>query len=438
MQILVKVFLAICVIGVAVKATADNSELRNIFLLWRHGDRAPYGNVLNVTEGFDKLWPMGMGQLTDIGIMQHYQLGQYLRTKYGEFIPKNYSYTNYHLRSSDYDRTLMSSLSNAAGFFKDSYSPISNPTNGSFNWRPIPVHTVQKSREALFSQESCTRLKQLLDDGYHTDAAKSFLAKYASILAKMESQLQRKLSVLDIFSMYDEVVCLRHHDKPLPSWLSAEMIDALHKITYYFWHVRVDSDEKLSFIVGVFLHDMFSHMSGLIRDGEVQIHIDGVLRKLATNHIMAYSAHDTNVAPLMTALGMEQPDLPGYTACVMIELLGPPVPGKASDYRLRIWYKNSPDQEAKLMKFPSYCANKTECPFDEAMIALSKFFINGADFKQRCSVTKWAGRHMVLAIIIVAFGCIGFLGFVIFVIIMYRQRRQNHYSELPVQGPADG
>ena len=62
-------------------------------------------------------WPVGEGQLTSIGKMQHYRLGQWLRDRYGNgnFINKVYSEEEIHVRSTNTDRVLMSAQANLAG-----------------------------------------------------------------------------------------------------------------------------------------------------------------------------------------------------------------------------------------------------------------------------------------------------------------------------------
>ena len=83
-------------------------------------------------------WPVGEGQLTSIGKMQHYRLGQWLRDRFrfiykqycvqlhclilyrygnGKLINEVYSEEEIHVRSTNTDRVLMSAQANLAGMY---------------------------------------------------------------------------------------------------------------------------------------------------------------------------------------------------------------------------------------------------------------------------------------------------------------------------------
>jgi hypothetical protein len=77
--------------------------------------------------------------LQQIGKYQHYELGQWLRQRYSEFLPEAYSREDIYVRSTDVDRTLMSAASNLAGL----YPPEGDQKwNENLDWQPIPIHTV--------------------------------------------------------------------------------------------------------------------------------------------------------------------------------------------------------------------------------------------------------------------------------------------------------
>jgi hypothetical protein len=78
--------------------------------------------------------------LTAAGIEQLHRLGQYLRTRYGSIISPTFHPNEIYVRSTDYDRTLMSAQSNLIGFY-----PLFNVPAGKVPVQPIPIHTIPKA-----------------------------------------------------------------------------------------------------------------------------------------------------------------------------------------------------------------------------------------------------------------------------------------------------
>ena len=76
------------------------------------------------------------GQLTVAGVEQHHRLGGYLRDHYGSLLGSTYSPSEVVVRSTDFDRTLMSAQSNLVGLY-----PVSNISSDRVPIQPIPIHT---------------------------------------------------------------------------------------------------------------------------------------------------------------------------------------------------------------------------------------------------------------------------------------------------------
>uniref|UniRef100_A0AC11BG08 Acid phosphatase 2, lysosomal n=1 Tax=Ovis aries TaxID=9940 RepID=A0AC11BG08_SHEEP len=112
--------------------------LRFVTLLYRHGDRSPVKTYPKDPHQEDK-WPQGFGQLTKEGMLQHWELGQALRQRYRGFLNASYHRQEVYVRSTDFDRTLMSAEANLAGLFPPDGMQRFNPN---ISWQPIPVHTV--------------------------------------------------------------------------------------------------------------------------------------------------------------------------------------------------------------------------------------------------------------------------------------------------------
>ena len=139
--------------------------------IYRHGDRTPSGSYpLSIAN--QSYWINGYGQLTQRGKIEQIKLGKYLRERYSNLINSNYiaSQVCFHLfrenkfyfkkfqifiRSSDYDRTLMSAYSNLIGLYPTSEQKLNElltklEQNETYwpediPYQPIPVHTVPQS-----------------------------------------------------------------------------------------------------------------------------------------------------------------------------------------------------------------------------------------------------------------------------------------------------
>jgi hypothetical protein len=60
-------------------------------VIYRHGDRAPISLYPNDRNNAS-LWPRGLSQLTEIGMGQHFDLGNFIRNRYIDtgFLSLNY------------------------------------------------------------------------------------------------------------------------------------------------------------------------------------------------------------------------------------------------------------------------------------------------------------------------------------------------------------
>ncbi|XP_044538289.1 lysosomal acid phosphatase isoform X3 [Gracilinanus agilis] len=143
-------------------------SLRFVTLLYRHGDRSPV-KAYPKDPHQEGEWPQGFGQLTKEGMLQHWELGQALRLRYQGFLNASYHREEVFVRSTDFDRTLMSAEANLAGLFPVEGAQSFNPN---ITWQPIPVHTVPEAQDkqthglplpSWASPQTMQRLRQLKD-----------------------------------------------------------------------------------------------------------------------------------------------------------------------------------------------------------------------------------------------------------------------------------
>lgn len=69
-----------------------------------------------------------------------------MKKRYSEWLPEVYSAEDVHVRSSDYDRTIMSAQANLAGLYPPVWPYDWNMEPGK-HFQLVPIHTVPKSMD---------------------------------------------------------------------------------------------------------------------------------------------------------------------------------------------------------------------------------------------------------------------------------------------------
>ena len=124
-----------------------NTELKLVQILFRHGDRAAVSSYPNDIYN-ESIWYKygGFGQLTQTGMNQHHDFGTYLRNRYLGVLDTIFNRNKVFIRSTDYDRTLMSAYSLLSGL----YPPVDyQEWNSHIDWQPIAVHTTDSTNDQV-------------------------------------------------------------------------------------------------------------------------------------------------------------------------------------------------------------------------------------------------------------------------------------------------
>ncbi|XP_045859515.1 prostatic acid phosphatase isoform X2 [Meles meles] len=289
-------------------------ELKFVTLVFRHGDRSPIETFPNDPIK-ESSWPQGFGQLTQLGMEQHYELGQYIRKRYRKFLNESYKPEQVYIQSTDIDRTLMSAMTTLAGLFPPEGVSIWNP---SLPWQPIPVHTLSLSEDRDFIETLPTFT------GCHTQ---------------------------DLFGMwtkvYDPLFCESIHNFTLPSWATEDTMIKLKEL----------SELSILSIYGIHKQKEKSRLQGGVLVREILKHMKSAAQPSNHRKLVMYSAHDTTVSGLQMALEVYNGILPPYASCHIMELYL-----EKGGYFVEMYYRNETQHEPYPLTLPGCTPS---CPLTE-------------------------------------------------------------------------
>ncbi|KAH1006042.1 hypothetical protein HUJ04_006924 [Dendroctonus ponderosae] len=112
------------------ESTANETTLKLVHVIFRHGDRNPGKSQLYPSNAYyDEMhyYPYGYGQLTNNGKIRVYELGEIIRKRYNNFLGSQWNMNVLDIRSTDYNRTKMSAQLMTAGLWPPRRINIWNP-----------------------------------------------------------------------------------------------------------------------------------------------------------------------------------------------------------------------------------------------------------------------------------------------------------------------
>ncbi|XP_029942979.1 lysosomal acid phosphatase-like [Salarias fasciatus] len=290
---------------------AAERKLVFVTVLFRHGDRSPI-QAYPTDPYQESSWPQGFGQLSQEGMRQQFELGQFLRTRYKDFLNESYDRHEVWVRSSDYDRTLMSAQANLAGLYPPSGHQVFNPD---LNWQPIPVHTVPQDQDRLliFPQKDCPRYSQLMNETKHTEEVQNITAEYQDFIEFVSNKSgQNNTSVENVLTVQDALFCESCHNMTPPDWVTPDVEQKLCVLKDFSYDVMfgVHKQVEKSRLQGGML------LAEIIKDLSQMASWDPKQRL----KLKMLSAHDTTLVALQSSLNVYGGKQPPYASCHMVEL----------------------------------------------------------------------------------------------------------------------
>ena len=284
--------------------------------------------------------------LLQIGKQQHYQFGKWLRNRYDSLVGKKYSKDEIYIRSTDVDRTLMSALSNLAGFFPPQSTDV---WSDELAWQPIPVHTEPEKKDGvLASKKTCPVYDHELKKLYKSKEFKDYDKQNKELYKYLTKHAGKKVdSLQSVQNIYSCLHIEQIYNKTLPEWTKSVYPDKLLPIS------------GLSFATKTYTPLLARLKTGpLLKEILVRMHNKTSSVLEPNRSVWIYSAHDTTVSALLNTMGIFKTigyHNPPYASSVLIELR------KYNDGpRVQVFYRNTTGEPDPL-EIPG-CG--TSCPLE--------------------------------------------------------------------------
>lgn len=359
----------------------QDRDYRFIFSIFRHGARAPQEKVVNGVDLLGNTWA-SPGELTEVGMRMHFLLGRRNRQKYDGFISTKYNPLEIYIRTSEYNRTMMSVQSQLQGLYsppagpsltqwqKDHAFPTINKNFGGFDTQTdaalpgqmqvFPVHVmspIERQYFFFFGFDLCTPLLDVLSANEKepaiVDFVKSFRATYES---KLNAAFGLKSEYWDvyhhIFVFFDTFIAGYTHGFPFTNLVNLGVdLVALNKTAYDFSELDIlnyyngGSDLYLPKVtVAAFWNDLKMWLNNRVNN---DLAGKTAYTGFSAPKMVLYSTHDVTLGSLLKymqkAFNWDKVYYTPFASSMNIELTRPK--GKtatvASDYQILINYNDN-------------------------------------------------------------------------------------------------
>uniref|UniRef100_A0A914IAN6 Acid phosphatase n=1 Tax=Globodera rostochiensis TaxID=31243 RepID=A0A914IAN6_GLORO len=320
--------------GIFINQKTELETLKFVHVLWRHGVRTPAIEMAKEPRE----WKQGLGELTTKGMGQLFRLGQWIRRRYdGGFLSPEYNNYELYVRSSDFNRTLMSAQALLAGL----YPPRTNKTfTPDLNWQPFPVHTEPREIDrVIFDGTNCDAMvaeEQSVFNSAEVKAIERSNIEFLSFLAAQSGFERMPLPLREMRYVFDPITCihLNGEGKELPKWANASVIDRIWQLNDISSAYLYNTTKMARFRAGVLFTEILERMKSIQ---------NGFGAKYDSRQRMhAYSAHDTTLAGVLAAFGIRPSPFPRFATALFIELHRMPS-AHPPGHSVRLFYRNETD-----------------------------------------------------------------------------------------------
>ncbi|KAK2578622.1 hypothetical protein KPH14_010759 [Odynerus spinipes] len=352
------------------KEAPDNYEtkedtLRLVTVVMRHGERAPQDTYPNDPYINETMEPYGWGQLTNVGRINQYNQGDYLRQRYDKFLGPIYNPDIFHLQCTSVDRTKMSAMLEAAGLWKPSKE---QSFKADFPWQPVTLFYQPRSEDTLMLiWDTCPKYAQIRNNILQLPELQSVQNENKQLYEELTNLTGMTItSPEDVGSLYSTLKAEETMNLTLPEWAKEYYPDKLIPLTLYDLKLNTYNDMLKRLKGGPFLkkivYDMMAKREGILQP--------------ETRKMFMYVGHDSTVITLLDVLHIWHDQIPEYNIMTMVELHE-----DTNGWNVQVFLRNTTTHEPYPMIIPG-CT--MVCPLDQFIQILKPMIPD--DWQSECKV----------------------------------------------------
>ncbi|KAL4715193.1 hypothetical protein ACJJTC_012240 [Scirpophaga incertulas] len=351
----------------------DDTELVLAFVVFRHGDRTPDQEELDLYSGSenysDIFYPYGKKALTNKGKQRGYLVGEYLRSRYDGLISKLYLSDDIVIRTTDYARTKMTALTALAAL----YPPLpAQKWNPALDWQPIPYNTIAPKLDDLLYWYWCPRYLWLRDQIYEYPEMKALIKPYEKLFSYMSEHTGRNITKPeDVFYLDNLFQTLENVGIPPPQW-AVDVMPDIREMT------------KIEYAAEFFVPELRKLASGVLLNEVLNVSATVLSGNKDQPKLWLYSAHENNVAALMSAARVFEAHQPSYGSTFSLELRRHRSTG---DYGFTAVYARSAGGPAEILPIQG-CQNQLFCEYGTFVSLTRDTVLSLADYKKQCPIME--------------------------------------------------
>ncbi|KAG8038771.1 hypothetical protein G9C98_000326 [Cotesia typhae] len=255
----------------------DNRSIRQIAIIFRHGDRNPTETYPNDPSEYDLI------------------------------IGAKYDSSSAFIRSSYADRCIMSAQALLAALYRP--EPGDNFIED-LAWRPVPVHSIPRDFDKLITVKyRCPKLEYALKEAYANESIKTG-KQMASYFNELSYYTGKKISTItDVEFLYNTLEIEANHGLELPEWTKKFYNEEMRRIAARSLALFTSNTLQQRLRGGPLLKEITNNMMSA-RNGHDKI------------KLYLYSAHDFTLVNVLRAMGFTNELFkPDYGAALIFELV---------------------------------------------------------------------------------------------------------------------